>query len=391
MGNILPATNIIFWELVNAFLTKFNEEKMKIKSLYKSLVLLGLVCVGTDHSYAQKIPMYIGTYTSGSNSEGVYIYDLNVKSGTSSLKQVIPMSNPSFLARKGDILYAVNEDIQGKVTAYDLKNNVVLSQLETGGAHPCHVAYSNSLPILLVSNYSGGSLSLYSLEQNGAIRKLEQHIQYSSSSVNKERQNAAHIHSAFLSEDGKRAYVSDLGGDLIYEYAILKDGDDYKLEELSRIQTKLGGGPRHMSFGRGNEIIYSVLELTGEVEVFRNQNGAWKSIQVLPMFDTNFKGNQGAGDIKTSKNGKHVYATNRGDANVVLTYKVMKGGELLLENILSVDGNSPRNLNMTPNNKWLFIGNQESNAVSVFKIGKNGRLKLSAEKIQIPKPVCVVF
>lgn len=377
--------------MVNTILTKFNEEKMKIKSLYKSLVLLGLVCICNEHSYAQKLPMYIGTYTSGSKSDGVYIYDFDLKNGTSAFKRSIPMSNPSFLSRKENILYAVNEDMQGKVIAYDLKNDKILSQHETGGAHPCHVAYSSSLPVLLVANYSGGSLTLYSLDDNGGIRKQEEHIQYTSSSINKDRQNNAHIHSAFFSEDGKRAYVSDLGGDFIYEYAIVKNSNNYSLKELSRIQTKLGGGPRHLSFSKNGNFIYSVLELTGEVEVFCQDNGTWRSLQVLPMFEDNYQGNQGAADIKTSNNGKYVYATNRGAANVVATYEVRKNGELSLVDVIPVDGTSPRNLNLTPDNKWLLIGNQESSAVTVFKIDKHGRPKPTNNKIAIPKPVCIIF
>ena len=364
---------------------------MKIKLLYKTLVLLGFMGVCAEQSHAQKFPMYVGTYTSRSESDGVYVYDFDLKNGESTLRKSISTSNPSFLTRKGDILYAVNEDAQGKVIAYDLNRDKLISQHETGGAHPCHVAYSSSLPVLLVSNYSGGSLTLYSLDANGGIRNADQHIQYSSSSVNKDRQNHAHIHSSFFSADGKRVYVSDLGGDFIYEYEIIQSADAYSLKELSRIQTKLGGGPRHISFSKNGNHIYTVLELTGELEVFLQDNGVWRSLQVLPIFEKNYKGTQGAADIKTSKNGKYVYATNRGEANVVATYKVRKNGELSLVDVTSVGGKSPRNINLTPDNKWLLVSNQESNAVTVFKIDKHGVPKITKNKIAVPKPVCIIF
>lgn len=364
---------------------------MNINTLSKSLVLLGLLGLGSLPSYAQKLPLYIGTYTSGSQSEGVYLYNFNQKNGEATFQQSIAMSNPSFLARNGHILYAVNEDTEGKVTAYNLKTNQILSQMDTGGAHPCHIAYSTAFPILLVSNYSGGSLSMYSLEKDGAIRRLEQHIQFTSSSVDKQRQDAAHIHSAFFSKNGKRAYVSDLGADLIYEYGIEKHDDTYTLKELSCIEVKKGGGPRHLTFTKDENVLYSVLELTGEIEVLRKVGGNWESHQVIPIYDNYFEGEQGAADIKISQDGKYVYATNRGAANVIVTYEVLKDGKLKQVQVLPVGGISPRNLNLSPNNKWLFVGNQESQQVSIFEINRDGSLHKSSHEIKVPKPVCVIF
>lgn len=337
-------------------------------------------------SFAQEYPVYIGTYTSGSTSEGVYIYNFNEKSGEATFLKSIKMSNPSFLTKRGDVLYAVNEDADGKVMAYNLKTDKTISVLPTEGAHPCHIALSPNAPLLVVSNYSGGSLTMYSLGDNGEISKKEDFIKFSGSSVNKDRQNASHIHSAFFSKDGKRLYVSDLGTDIIYVYEINKSNGGYKFQEVDKVFVKKGGGPRHVALTDNGKYMYVILELTGEVATYQMTNGVWINTQVLPIYESSFKGEHGAADIKISPDGKYVYATNRGTANVYAKYKIDRQGQLKLQAINSVKGNSPRNINLSKNGQWIFISNQLTNSITL--LSENDK---KSKSLTIPKPVCVIF
>ena len=339
---------------------------------------------------AQSTRMYIGTYTSDSKSEGVYVYDFNNKNNKAELVRTIPMSNPSFLARKGDILYAVNEDIAGKLTVYDLKNNRLLSESSTKGMHPCHIALSPIYPVALVSNYSSGSLALYSLNENGSVNRMEDMLTFNNSSINKERQSTSHVHSAFFSKDGRLAYVSDLGADLIYIFEIVKSDKEFTLNKVGEIKTKLGGGPRHLAFSKDGNTIYSILELTGEIEVFQRKKSDWNSVQIVPMYSTNFKGQQGGADIKFDKKGSILFATNRGEVNEIYSYAVMKSGLLKYISSSSVYGDSPRNLNISPSRKKVFIANQNTNNITILPTNLRST-GINISKINIPKPVCMIF
>ncbi|TDQ76710.1 lactonase family protein [Sphingobacterium yanglingense] len=357
-------------------------------------VFLGLSVPGFFlNVQAQTAKLYVGTYTSAGGSEGVQLYDFEAATGASTFSGTIPMDNPSFLARKGQMLYAVNENNEGRVTAIDLESRAIMGTLPTKGAHPCHVSLSPTKPVLVVSNYSSGSLALFSLKDDGSLNQEEDFIQFKGSSINKDRQSSSHIHSAFFSKDGSRLFVSDLGADLIYIYEIQQEGTRYSLQRVDSISTPKGSGPRHVVVSDDAKCIYAVLELTGEVAVFQQKNNQWVNTQVLPVYDEGFKGEHGGADIKMSVNGKFVYATNRGDANVIACYEVMKNKMLRLKSIVSTGGNSPRNLNISADGNWGFVTNQISNQISVFKRNtRTGALAINESvAISVSKPVCLIF
>lgn len=359
--------------------------------MIKVVFISFMVFMGYNLS-AQVRPLYIGTYTSN-GSKGVQVFDFDENTGKATFKETIEASNPSFLARKGDMLYMVNENTNGMASAFDLKNNLLLGSQPTQGAHPCHISLSPKAPLAVVSNYSGGSLILYSLGATGNLEQIQDFIQFSNSSIDKSRQSQSHIHSAFFGNDGQYLFVSDLGADLVYQYEIIGDvGNGFRFSLVNEIKTKAGGGPRHVVISDKGNRIYVVLELSGEIEVIENNSGNWESSQIVPIYHEGFQGEQGAADIKISEDGKYVYATNRGVANEIGVYKVLKNGQLKLIQIESVGGDSPRNVQLSPNGKWVLIANQKSGSVNIFERNKrNGKIKNTGEVLEVPSAVCTVF
>lgn len=340
---------------------------------------------------AQVNPMYVGTYTSN-GSVGVYVYNFDERTGAALFSKALKSSNPSFLARKGGYLYAVNENASGSLSAFDLSTDSLLNTFSTKGAHPCHVSLSPSEPIAVVSIYSGGSLVMYSLSADGSLNKQEDFIQFSKSSVNSTRQKSSHIHSAFFTSDGKFLFVNDLGGDVIYKIKIDNSEAGYTFKLIEEIPVKLGGGPRHLVINDNGDRLFVVLELTGEIQVLKNDKGTWTSEQIVPMFDPNYTGKHGGADVKISRDGRFLYATNRGNANQVVVYKVNEQGLLSLVQTLSVEGNSPRNVQFSPDENWIIVSNQLTGNLSLFhRNKKSGKLTYKNNQIAIPSAVCTVF
>lgn len=362
---------------------------IKAGFIFVGLFLTGIFSVVT----AQHMKIYVGTYTSIDGSKGVQFYDFDQATGRTSFLRTLPMSNPSFLAKKGQMLYAVNEDNEGMLSAVDIKSGAVVDVLPTKGAHPCHVALSPNLPVAVVSNYTGGSLILFSLKEDGRLDRQEDFIAFNGNSIDRERQTQSHIHSAFFSADGKQLFVSDLGADLIYVYEIEQKTEGLRFRSIGNIKTKKGGGPRHLVVADDAKTLYSVLELTGELEVFQYKKGGWHSVQVLPIYTKDFIGKHGAADIKISPDRKFVYATNRGDANVIACYEVLRNNTLRAKSITSTGGISPRNLNISENGQWVFVTNQQSNEITVFRRNqKTGELLADrSSSISISKPVCLIY
>ncbi|WP_140937725.1 lactonase family protein [Sphingobacterium lumbrici] len=343
---------------------------------------------------AQSVPLFVGTYTHKGNSEGVYHYQFDVSSGKVKMQSFFKTDNPSFLARSAQYIYAVNEDESGKVSVLKFSNSQfdMLNQLSTEGMHPCHVAIGIKEPVLVVSNYSSGSLVLYSLNADGSIHKKEDFIQFEGTGPDVSRQKGSHVHSAFFNIAGDRLYVSDLGSDRVVEYTIVTKGTDYAFQQVGEIKLKGGSGPRHVAISADANTIYVLAELTGEVAVYLNSNGQWEIHQTLPIYAKGFTGEQGGADVKISPDGKYLYATNRGEANVIVHYKILKNGLLEQKNVYSVAGKSPRNFNFSPDGKFLLVTNQQSDEIVIFnRDSKTGTLTDSKKRIAVGQPVCVIF
>ena len=110
------------------------------------------------------------------------------------------------------------------------------------------------------------------------------------------------------------------------------------------------------------------------------------------MFDPNYTGKHGGADVKISRDGRFLYATNRGNANQVVVYKVNEQGLLSLVQTLSVEGNSPRNVQFSPDENWIIVSNQLTGNLSLFhRNKKSGKLTYKNNQIAIPSAVCTVF
>src|SRR3546814_565064 len=175
---------------------------------------------------AQHIQLLAGTYTNKGKSEGIYVYDFDLKTGDATLISSIASENPSFLALSADgkYVYAVNENGEGKgaVSAYVYDDRagtlVFLNRQLTLGGHPCHVTTNQEGTHIIVSNYSGGSISVFPIGPAGSLGGMVQQIHHEGNGPDPKRQQAPHVHSAFFNPDETQVFVQDLGTDKVNTY-----------------------------------------------------------------------------------------------------------------------------------------------------------------------------
>src|SRR5438132_6771799 len=156
------------------------------------------------HSMADKYWVYIGTYTSGGGSQGIYRSEFDMKSGVMNQPVLAAeLANPSFLAISPNekFLYAVGETAdggpqrkEGAVHAFQIDGQsgalAKLNHLTTGGGGPCYVSVNRTGRFALVANYGGGSSALFQLNDDGSLSKRTDFRQHEGKSVNKDRQQA---------------------------------------------------------------------------------------------------------------------------------------------------------------------------------------------------------
>ncbi len=366
--------------------------------------ILLLFCLISYSGIAQKLNLLIGTYTKPGKSEGIYIYEFDQANGKATYKnKATGLTNPSYLAVSKDekYVYAVNEAGPGKgainAFSYDKKTGELklLNSQSTVGDGPCYVAVDDKNNHVFAANYVGGSAVAIALNRDGSLSNNVQHIKYQGGSVNQERQKSPHAHSSVLSTDNKFLFVSDLGTDKInvYEYRSGSQKEPLINAEPAYTQVSPGGGPRHFDFHPNGKFAYSLQEMSGNISVFKHNNGNLSLIENVSALPAGYAGRIWAADIHVSPDGKFLYSSNRDELNDIAIFKINQStGRLNFVGRQSTLGNAPRNFVIDPLGNYLLAANQNSANIVIFKIDKNtGMLSDTGERIEVDSPVCLKF
>jgi 6-phosphogluconolactonase (cycloisomerase 2 family) len=69
-------------------------------------------------------------------------------------------------------------------------------------------------------------------------------------------------------------------------------------------------------------------------------------------------------EIQISRDGRFLYASNRG-ADTIATFRVEpSGGQLTFDGAVPCGGDWPRHFALDPSERWLYVANQKSNSVA---------------------------
>jgi 6-phosphogluconolactonase len=147
-----------------------------------------------------------------------------------------------------------------------------------------------------------------------------------------------------------------------------------------------------MVFNAAGDKLYLINEITAEVGVYAYNKGELKHLSTHKLTGDEFKGKVGAAEVRLSPDEKFLYASNRGEANELICFKIVDNGELTHVQTITSEGEAPRNFNITNDGKYLIAGNQNSNTIRVFKRDlDSGELKLTVAQFDIHKPVYINF
>lgn len=362
------------------------------------LFLLLISSVVSMQAQKNKVNLIVGTYTNKCYSKGIYVYEFDTNNAQIRLKKSSDsIVNPSYLSLSKDekFIYAVNEN-GGESTVSSLQFDRVsgkasfINKESSKGADPCYII--NDDKNVIVANYSGGNISVFSKREDGSITEAKQVIQHYGKGVNADRQEKPHVHMVYFSPDKKYVLSNDLGTDKVYVYSYNPTATSEILTLKDSVSVKAGSGPRHLTFSKKGKYVYLLQELDGSLTTFGYADGKLTQIGETTILANDFKGALGSADIHVSPNGKFLYASNRGDANTISIFKILRKGKLKSKGQVSTLGKGPRNFAIDPTGKFLLVGHQYTNDIVIFKINKRkGTLTDTGKKIDLCSPVCLVF
>lgn len=373
--------------------------------IFVSLLMFAAPAAAEEHG---KYLFYVGTYTENTKSKGIYAYRFDSATGEiTSLGLAAEAVNPSFLAvhPDGRFLYAVNElgsyqgPNSGGVSAFAIEKATgkltFLNEVPSRGADPCYIIVDKAGKHALVANYSGGSVAVFPIQDDGKLGTASTFVQHKGHGANPKRQEGPHAHSIDLSPDNRHAFVDDLGLDevMVYDYAADKDPS---LGPGNPPFAKLdpGAGPRHFALHPTGKFAYVVAEMASTVTVFSvdPKTDALHRVQTVSTLPEGFKGQNDDAEIAVHPSGKFLYASNRGADSIAVFAIDPKKGTLTAVDNTPTQGQTPRSFEIDPSGKYLFAENQKSNDIVLFRIDeKTGRLTPTGKKLEVGSPVCVKF
>lgn len=375
-------------------------------------ILLGLAVSGSawgqaaNTSSGPKMRVYVGTYTD-TKSKGIYLLEFDPATGALTPKGVAAETpSPSFLAIHPNkkFLYAANEigtfggKPTGSVSAFAIDNKsgelTPLNRQPSGGSDPCYVLVDPTGKNLLTANYSGGSVEVLPIAEDGKLGEPSSVVQHRGSSVDKGRQGVPHAHAIDLDASGRLAVAADLGLDKLMIYRFNPEKGTLTPNDPPFTSVAQGSGPRHVAFHPDGRHAYAINEMALTVTAFNYHpsNGTFSEIQTISTRPPGSKPGGSTAEILVHPSGKFVYGSNRGDDCLAIYSVEPASGKLTLVGHQSTGGRTPRSFGIDPTGQFVIAANQDSSTVVVFKINQStGLLKQVGEPVAVPSPVCVKF
>ena len=366
------------------------------------LIALILFAFCNKISVAQTTEFYLGS-TNNKSDTSLAFGVLDEKTGILKLNNMLSTgTNPGYIALSEDKKYLYttsneaydNNEKVNKLKAFAIKDNGAslnfLNEVSVNGSNPCHISIAPNRKTVLSANYSSGSINAYTLASDGSFDQQVYFKEYKADS-NIKKETVSHAHYFNSTQDGKYAYVADLGTDRINGYKILSNGSIEPNTVQNFLSVKSGSGPRHMAFHKNNKFIFILNELDATVIscAYNSSNGKLSIIDTQPTLanpvDKNFPA-----AIRIAPNGKYLYASNRG-ANCLSVFRIKGDGSLKLIQQYYDNISRVRDFNITPSGKFIIAGNEDTNEVLLIDVDKKGKLSSTNQHFNMANPSCVAF
>ena len=154
-----------------------------------------------------------------------------------------------------------------------------------------------------------------------------------------------------------------------------------------------GSGPRHFAWHPSGRFLYAINELRSTVTVFRYDaaRGALAPMQTITTLPDGFTGPNTAAEVVVDRNGRYLYASNRGHDSLAVFSVDERTGRLASAGLVSSDGQTPRHFAIDRSGRWLLVANQGSDSVAIFHVDQSTGRPSPSGRLRVPKPACVLF
>ncbi len=378
--------------------------RILVFSLLLAPIIFAVAGGSTDKPAAnRKYLVFVGTYTTKTESKGIYAYEFDADTGRLTPKGVAAETpDPSWVAvhHGGKYLYAANE--AGKAStvsafAVDVKSGklTLLNQMPSLGEDPCYLSLDKTGKYVLVANYSSGTIAVFPILADGRLGEHTAMVKDAGATgPNKKHQEGPHAHWIETSPDNRFVLVADLGLDEMLVYKLDATSGTLTPNEPAFARLKAGSGPRHAVFYPNGKFVFAVSELSSTATSFAYdvKKGTLKETGTASTLPPGFSGRNDVAETAVHPNGKFLYVSNRGNDSIAILSIDPGNRTLAPAGGIPTGGKEPRHFAIDPSGKYLLAENQFSNNIVVFKIDPvTGGLTPTGQVVEVPSPVDIAF
>ncbi|MBP2214907.1 beta-propeller fold lactonase family protein [Arthrobacter sp. CAN_C5] len=248
---------------------------------------------------------------------------------------------------------------------------------------PAGMAYLSVSPAgnaLLGASYNDHLVSVMNLDADGGILP----------DTTSTEAPGEHAHAVVISPDGRFAYATALGDDLIVWWTL--DPVTSALTNRGQIATPTGSGPRHLRFSPAGDTLYALHEMSGEIAAYARDagNGALieqqrissvsPELNLVPGRVRDGSGPEPAAnaiwcaELQVSPDGRFLYSTERSSSTIAVV-AVGADGTLALVDTVPTQA-QPRGMNIDPTGGFLLACGEASGGLTLYAIDpENGGLR----------------
>ena len=323
-------------------------------------------------------------YVSGYHQD-ITCFEFDSKSGElKKLSASVGGKNPSYLAfhPNGKYLYSCNENNpEGKVTAFSINpadgSLTKLSEASSAGPGPCHVYVHPSGKWVFSANYTGGTIGVLPIKEDGSVGEPVQKLA-----------PGAKSHEMMCDASGKHVFAPCLGANIVTQFNFDEKTGQLTPNTPPSIELPAGAGPRHITFapGEANAYITNELDLTVTACAYDNAKGLLTILNTQTQLPVPKEKGWSSAHVVVTPNGKFVYTSNRGHNSISIFKRDPDKGTLTLTANENGGGDVsvPRDFTLDPSGSYMLVANQHTSTVTVFRCNADTGALAKLNTIPVP-------
>ncbi|GHV40913.1 hypothetical protein FACS1894187_22250 [Synergistales bacterium] len=343
---------------------------------------------------------YVGCRTSkerNARGKGLSVYHVDNASGEWTLTQLLEdVVDPTFLCldREQRFLYTVHGDGTTTSSFAICGADGFLKPLNTvniAGKNPVSLIVDKENRYLYVASLQGGAVAACRRMEDGSLSDVEHLVRLEGTS----EVGLSHAHQCYFDPSWEYLFVPTQrrgeGFSGVFVFRPLPDGS---LARTQRFLTREIDESRHLVVHSNNRYVYILNEKSSTVTfcVFDREKGQMEARQIASTLPETYTGENQAGEILVSPDGKWLYTSNRTHDSIAHFSIDANTGFVRLLSCTPSLGGMPRFMTFTPDSEALVVANETTDTLRVFHLDSASGIPMFADRtISTKSPVCVVW